>query len=67
MPKERNSSQHKQYELPQATVNRLIKEVCSSKINVGKTAKTAISKSAAVFILYLAWKYDKIMFDYTFV
>ena len=62
MPKERGSSQYKQYELPQATVNRLIKEVCSPKINVGKNAKSAISKSAAVFILYLAWKFSNIYY-----
>ena len=41
------------YELPQASINRIIKNKLPDTANVGKEAKTAFSKAAGIFILYL--------------
>ena len=41
------------YELPQASINRIIKNKLPESAQVGKEAKTAFSKAAGIFILYL--------------
>jgi DNA polymerase epsilon subunit 3 len=40
------------YELPQASINRIIKAKLPENVQVGKDAKTAFSKAAGIFILY---------------
>jgi DNA polymerase epsilon subunit 3 len=41
------------YELPQASINRIIKAKLPENIQVGKDAKTAFSKAAGIFIIYV--------------
>jgi DNA polymerase epsilon subunit 3 len=40
-------------DLPNAVVTRIIKEVLPDGVNIAKEARTAFSKSASVFVLYI--------------
>mmetsp|Transcript_6535 Transcript_6535/g.11280 ORF Transcript_6535/g.11280 Transcript_6535/m.11280 type:complete len:121 (-) Transcript_6535:485-847(-) len=41
------------FELPQASISRIVRKVLSPDVQVGKDAKSGFSKAATVFILYI--------------
>ena len=41
-------------ELPQSTVNRLIKEILPSSMSIQKDAKAAFTRAATIWVVYLA-------------
>ncbi|XP_044747938.1 DNA polymerase epsilon subunit 3 [Coccinella septempunctata] len=45
--------------LPNASVQKIIKEALPESINVGKDAKAALSRAASVFILYVTSEASK--------
>ena len=48
-----STSQQTDFELPQASITRIIKAQLPEQVQVSKEAKQAFSKSAGIFILYL--------------
>ncbi len=45
------------YDLPRANINRIVKKALPEGVNVVNEAKTAFSKAAVVFIMYLTATY----------
>lgn len=40
--------------LPNASVTKIIKEAIPDSVNIGKEARTALARAAAVFVLYVS-------------
>lgn len=40
--------------LPNASVAKIIKEAIPDSVNIGKEARTALARAAAVFVLYIS-------------
>lgn len=45
------------FELPQASIGRIIKQALPANMQVSREAKLAFSKSASIFVLYLTSAY----------